>query len=118
MNSSITVPAGKNCGETGRVSQPFFPFADETPFVLGLNPSTRPSCFDLCFVLLHQLTSMSWQLAYAVLSGLLVLLNSVPLYWQFVQGNSGPIAMGVWVVLTNVIEFVRALILRYKPIEN
>ncbi|GAA5923408.1 hypothetical protein JCM3775_007531 [Rhodotorula graminis] len=49
---------------------------------------------------------MSWQLAYVVLSGLLVVLNSAPLYWQFVQGNSGPIAMGVWVVLTNLIEFL------------
>lgn len=79
---------------------------DETSFVprteRALLSPTR--LLSLCF---RTLATMSWQLAYAVLSGLLVLLNSVPLYWQFVQGNSGAIAMGVWVVLTNLIEFVR-----------
>ncbi|BGP51503.1 a-factor receptor [Rhodotorula kratochvilovae] len=53
---------------------------------------------------------MGSQLAYAVLSGLLVTLNIVPLYWQFFQGNSGPIAMGVWVVLANFIDFINAAV--------
>nr|AER30205.1 mating pheromone receptor a2 [Rhodotorula araucariae] len=53
---------------------------------------------------------MGSQLAYAVLSGLLVVLNIVPLYWQFVQGNSGPIAMGVWTVTGNLIGFINAVV--------
>ncbi|GAA5845424.1 hypothetical protein JCM11251_005069 [Rhodosporidiobolus azoricus] len=49
-------------------------------------------------------------LPYVVCSGLLVLLNLIPLYWQFGQGNSGPIAMGVWVVLMNANEFINAVV--------
>ncbi|EGU11457.1 Pheromone receptor mating-type A2 [Rhodotorula toruloides ATCC 204091] len=53
---------------------------------------------------------MPSQLPYIICSGLLVLLNIAPLYWQFGQGNSGPIAMGVWVVIANLNEFVNAVV--------
>ncbi|GAA5858588.1 hypothetical protein JCM8547_001377 [Rhodosporidiobolus lusitaniae] len=50
------------------------------------------------------------QLPYIICSGLLVVLNSPTLYWQFRQGNSGPIAMGIWVVLLNFNEFVNYVV--------
>lgn len=46
------------------------------------------------------------QLALLILSGLLVLLNTGPMYLQLLQGNSGPISMGVWVMLENLNDFV------------
>ncbi|GAA6041905.1 hypothetical protein JCM8097_000214 [Rhodosporidiobolus ruineniae] len=53
---------------------------------------------------------MPSQLPYVICSGLLVVLNSGPLYWQFKQGNPGPIAMGFWVVLLNLREFVNCVV--------
>nr|AER30221.1 mating pheromone receptor a2 [Rhodosporidiobolus colostri] len=53
---------------------------------------------------------MPSQLPYIICSGLLIVLNSGPLYWQVRQGNSAPIAMGFWVVLLNAIEFIQALV--------
>lgn len=41
-----------------------------------------------------------------VLNGLLAVLNAAPLYWQVAQGNSGSIAMGVWVIIANLNNFV------------
>lgn len=51
-------------------------------------------------------SSSMGQLALSIFSGLLVLLNAGPLYWQLYQGNSGPIAMGVWVIVYNLMDFV------------
>lgn len=46
------------------------------------------------------------QLALLLLNGLLVLLNAGPMYWQLLQGNSGPISMGIWVMVINLNDFV------------
>jgi pheromone a factor receptor len=46
------------------------------------------------------------QLPIIILSGLLVVLNSGPMYWQVKQGNSGAISMGVWVIVENLLDFV------------
>nr|CRX79158.1 hypothetical protein [Leucosporidium scottii] len=52
---------------------------------------------------------MSSFLPLIILNGLLVLLNAGPLYWQFLQGNSGAISMGVWVMIANVNGFVNMI---------
>lgn len=49
---------------------------------------------------------MSSFLPLIILNVLLVLFNAGPLYWQFLQGNSGAISMGVWVMIANVNGFV------------
>jgi hypothetical protein len=56
-------------------------------------------------------SSMSSFLPLIILNGLLVLLNAGPLYWQFLQGNSGAISMGVWVMIANVNGFVSSPLL-------
>lgn len=57
------------------------------------------------------------QLALLVLSGILVLLNTGPMYLQLLQGNSGPISMGVWVMLENLNDFVSQRV-RMRVIAN
>nr|AER30236.1 mating pheromone receptor a2 [Sporobolomyces longiusculus] len=49
---------------------------------------------------------MSSNLALVICSAILTVCNSVPLYWHVRQGNSGPIAMGVWVLVATLTDFV------------
>ncbi|GAA6025205.1 hypothetical protein JCM10207_001490 [Rhodosporidiobolus poonsookiae] len=51
---------------------------------------------------------MTFQIPYITLHALLVVLNSLPLFWQFRLGNSGPIALGVWVWLANTVDLINA----------
>lgn len=44
---------------------------------------------------------------FVIFSGLFVILNIGPVYWQILQGNSGPISMGIWVIVLNLKDFVR-----------
>nr|AER30229.1 mating pheromone receptor a2 [Sporobolomyces ruberrimus] len=55
---------------------------------------------------------MPTNLALVVCCGLLTVCNSVPLYWHFQQGNSGPIAMGVWVLVATLNDFINFVIWR------
>jgi hypothetical protein len=49
---------------------------------------------------------MPTQLPYIICTAVLILLNIGPLVWQFKQGNSGPIAMGVWIMVGSIHELV------------
>lgn len=49
---------------------------------------------------------MPTQLPYIICTAILILLNVGPLVWQFKQGNSGPIAMGVWIMVGSIHELV------------
>ncbi|GAA5994360.1 hypothetical protein JCM5350_004299 [Sporobolomyces pararoseus] len=60
---------------------------------------------------------MPSNLALTVCCGLLTVCNSVPLYWHFQQGNSGPIAMGVWVFVATLNDFVN-FVVWYSDAEN
>lgn len=81
-----------------------------SPFVPSfLLPSPFPVCSSL-----HSF--MSSFLPLIILNGLLVLLNAGPLYWQFLQGNSGAISMGVWVMIANVNGFVRSFAQHGAPV--
>lgn len=49
---------------------------------------------------------MPSQLPYIICTSIVILLNAGPLVWQFKQGNSGPIAMGVWIMVGSINELV------------
>nr|AER30239.1 mating pheromone receptor a2 [Sporobolomyces johnsonii] len=53
---------------------------------------------------------MSSNLVLMICSGVLVVLNAAPLYWQFAQGNSGPTAMGVWVMVANLNDLINVAV--------
>lgn len=53
---------------------------------------------------------MPTQLPYIICTAVLILLNVGPLVWQFKQGNSGPIAMGVWIMVGSIHELVSKLL--------
>lgn len=50
--------------------------------------------------------AMPSQLPYIICNALNIVLNAGPLVWQFKQGNSGPIAMGVWTMIASINELV------------
>jgi hypothetical protein len=53
---------------------------------------------------------------YVVFSGLAVIFNIVPLIWQAAHNNSGPICLGVWIIIANLNRFVGASRLEYITI--
>lgn len=55
---------------------------------------------------------MPSQLPYIICTAVVIVLNSGPLVWQFKQGNSGPIAMGVWTMVASINELVRPTLSR------
>lgn len=44
---------------------------------------------------------------FIVVSLLVILLNIIPLAWQFKHKNSGPVCLGVWVLIANLNALVR-----------
>ncbi|KAG0653534.1 hypothetical protein C6P46_002501 [Rhodotorula mucilaginosa] len=50
------------------------------------------------------------QLPYIICTAVLILLNIGPLVWQFKQGNSGPIAMGVWIMVGSIHELINTTV--------
>ncbi|KWU41069.1 fungal pheromone STE3G-protein-coupled receptor [Rhodotorula sp. JG-1b] len=53
---------------------------------------------------------MPSQLPYIICTSIVILLNAGPLVWQFKQGNSGPIAMGVWIMVGSINELVNTTV--------
>lgn len=53
---------------------------------------------------------MPTQLPYIVLTAVCIVLNTGPLVWQFKQGHSGPIAMGVWIMIGSINELVNTTV--------
>ncbi|POY70136.1 hypothetical protein BMF94_6857 [Rhodotorula taiwanensis] len=53
---------------------------------------------------------MPSQLPYIICTALNIVLNAGPLVWQFKQGNSGPIAMGVWTMIASINELVNTTV--------
>ncbi|GAA5852135.1 hypothetical protein JCM5353_005975 [Sporobolomyces roseus] len=53
---------------------------------------------------------MPSNLALIVCCGLLTVCNPVPLYWHIQQGNSGPVAMGVWVLIATFNDFINFVV--------
>ncbi|GAA5973250.1 hypothetical protein JCM8115_006560, partial [Rhodotorula mucilaginosa] len=53
---------------------------------------------------------MPTQLPYIICTAVLILLNIGPLVWQFKQGNSGPIAMGVWIMVGSIHELINTTV--------
>lgn len=51
--------------------------------------------------------AMPTQLPYIICTAVVIVLNAGPLVWQFKQGNSGPIALGVWIMVGCINELVR-----------
>jgi pheromone a factor receptor len=50
-------------------------------------------------------------IVFIVFTGLVLLLNIGPFYWQIQQRNSAAISMGFWVIVLNLDDFVR-----YSPL--
>ncbi|KAK9894799.1 fungal pheromone STE3G-protein-coupled receptor [Cystobasidium minutum MCA 4210] len=55
---------------------------------------------------------------FMILSLLCAVLNILPFCWQLQHGNSGPACLGFWVILTNLVTFINAMVWRNDAINR